>query len=121
MLKDPVTLQRVRALITEPAIGDQLPQGDLAVRGVAWSGAAAIARVDVSVDGGPWQEARLLGDRHRHSWQWWELIARVDRSGPTSLRARATDMAGRTQPETTEWNRFGYGNNAVEELEVTIL
>jgi len=121
MLKDPVTLQRVRALITEPAIGEQLPQGDLAVRGVAWSGAAAIARVDVSVDRGPWQEARLLGDRHRHSWQWWELIARVDRSGPTSLRARATDMAGRTQPEETEWNRFGYGNNAVEELEVTIL
>jgi DMSO/TMAO reductase YedYZ molybdopterin-dependent catalytic subunit len=120
-VRDPVTLQRVRALITEPAGDKELPCGALAVRGVAWSGAAQIARVEVSVDNGPWQEARLVGDRHRHSWQWWELITVLDRPGLTSLRARATDLVGRTQPDTPQWNRFGYGNNAVQEVTVRLV
>lgn len=114
--RDPVTLQRVRALITAPMADTVLERGEVAIRGVAWSGAAAIGRVDVSIDGGPWRDARLVGDRHRHSWQWWELLALLDRPGPISLRARATDLAGRTQPERPEWNRHGYGNNAVQEL-----
>jgi hypothetical protein len=40
---EPVTLQRVRALITEPAHEQELESGDLTIRGVAWSGAAPIA------------------------------------------------------------------------------
>jgi hypothetical protein len=40
--REPVTLQRVRALITEPADGEILPAGETTVRGVAWSGAAPI-------------------------------------------------------------------------------
>jgi DMSO/TMAO reductase YedYZ molybdopterin-dependent catalytic subunit len=114
--REPVTLQRVRALITEPSPDDDLERGDFAIRGVAWSGAAAITRVEVSVQDGPWQQARLVGERHRHSWQWWELITRLERPGAVSLRAKATDLAGRTQPEEPEWNRFGYGNNAIQEV-----
>jgi DMSO/TMAO reductase YedYZ molybdopterin-dependent catalytic subunit len=100
--REPVALQRVRALVTEPTAGDDLDQGDVAIRGVAWSGVAAIARVEVSVDDGSWQEARLVGERHRHSWQWWELIIRRDQPGPLTIRARATDLAGRSQPERPE-------------------
>jgi DMSO/TMAO reductase YedYZ molybdopterin-dependent catalytic subunit len=120
-VRDPVTLQRVRALITEPAADEELPRGDVTVRGVAWSGAAPIDRVEVSVAGGPWQDARLLGDRRRNSWQWWELITRIDETGPTKIRARATDLAGRSQPDQPEWNRLGYGNNAIEELTVRLV
>jgi hypothetical protein len=40
----------------------------LAVRGVAWSGAAPIARVEVMINDGLWQEARLIGDRRQHCW-----------------------------------------------------
>ena len=111
----------MRALVTEPGDGEPVERGELAVRGVAWSGAAPIARVDVSIDGGPWQEARLVGTRNRHSWQWWELIARVDEPGPVSIRARATDLAGREQPEAPEWNRLGYGNNAIQEVRAAVL
>jgi DMSO/TMAO reductase YedYZ molybdopterin-dependent catalytic subunit len=119
--REPVTLQRVRALITEPTGDEELPAGDLAVRGVAWSGAGPIARVEVSIDEGPWQTARLVGDRHRHSWQWWEIITHLDRQGVVSLRCRATDVAGRTQPDVPEWNRFGYGNNAMHELKISLV
>ena len=111
---EPVRLQQVRSLITEPRSDDDLTAGDLIVRGVAWSGAAPIATVEVSVDDGPWQHARLIGDRPRHSWQWWELPTRIDHPGPATLRARATDLAGRTQPDRPEWNRLGYGANAIQ-------
>jgi DMSO/TMAO reductase YedYZ molybdopterin-dependent catalytic subunit len=120
VVREPVTLQRVRALITEPAPNQEVRAGELAVRGVAWSGAAPIARVEVSLGNKSWQEARLVSERKYYSWQWWELITRVQEPGIVTLRARATDLAGRTQPETAEWNRLGYGNNAVQQIEVRI-
>lgn len=119
--REPATLQRVRALITEPEPGAKVRRGAIAIRGVAWSGAAAIAHVEVSIDDGGWQEARLIGERRRHSWQWWELLTRVDRPGRIGLRARATDLAGRTQPDHPEWNRLGYGNNAIHEVAIEVV
>jgi DMSO/TMAO reductase YedYZ molybdopterin-dependent catalytic subunit/rhodanese-related sulfurtransferase/glyoxylase-like metal-dependent hydrolase (beta-lactamase superfamily II) len=116
----PVTWQRVRALITDPHDGDDVLAGATAVRGVAWSGAAPIARVEVSIDGGPWWEARLIGDRRRHSWQWWELLTELGAPGQRFIRARATDLAGDTQPETPVWNRLGYGNNSVHQVVVRV-
>ena len=121
VVREPVTLQRVRSVITEPRAGEELTAGDLAVRGVAWSGAAPISRVEVSIDQGPWRDARLVGARNRHSWQWWELLSSVKESGATTVRSRATDLAGRTQPEQAEWNRLGYGNNSIQGVAVQIL
>ena len=119
-ISEPVTLQRVRALITEPLPHADVRSGELVIRGVAWSGAAPIARIDVSVNGGDWQEARLVSDRNRYSWQWWELLTRVERPGDLKLRARATDLAGRTQPDRAEWNRLGYGNNSIQEVPIRV-
>lgn len=116
--REPLSLQRVRSLITEPAAEAQVDRGELAIRGVAWSGAAPIARVEVKLEDGPWQEARMLGERKRHSWQWWELISKVDRPGTYVIRARASDMAGRIQPESPEWNRLGYCNNAIQKVKI---
>jgi DMSO/TMAO reductase YedYZ molybdopterin-dependent catalytic subunit/rhodanese-related sulfurtransferase/glyoxylase-like metal-dependent hydrolase (beta-lactamase superfamily II) len=114
--REPVTLQRVRALITDPGDGQELSPGDTTVRGVAWSGAAPIARVEVSLNQGPWQHARLIGDRRRHSWQWWELPTTLTQPGSISIRARATDLTGHTQPARAPWNRHGYGNNAIQQV-----
>jgi len=118
--REPVTLQRVRALITDPREGEELRCGEITVRGVAWSGAAPIARVEVSINQGPWQEARLIGDRRRHSWQWWELLTNLGQPGENSIRARATDLDGRTQPGRPPWNRHGYGNNAIQQVDVQL-
>ncbi len=110
--REPVTVQRVRALVTEPQADQEVVAGPLVVRGVAWSGAAGIAKVEVAVGDGPWQPARLVGHRNRHAWQWWEAVVAVT-PGPATVRARATDLAGRTQPDVPEWNRLGYGANQV--------
>jgi DMSO/TMAO reductase YedYZ molybdopterin-dependent catalytic subunit/glyoxylase-like metal-dependent hydrolase (beta-lactamase superfamily II) len=118
--REPVTLQRVRALITDPGEGEELSPGENTVRGVAWSGAAPIARAEVSINQGPWQQARLIGDRHRHSWQWWELPTNLTQPGTNTIQARATDLTGHTQPAQPPWNRHGYGNNAIQQVLVQV-
>jgi DMSO/TMAO reductase YedYZ molybdopterin-dependent catalytic subunit len=119
-VREPVRLQRVRSIITEPATGQDVAAGDLIIRGVAWSGAAPIEKVEVSVGDGPWQNASLTGQPHQYSWQRWELLTRIENPGETTLRARATDGAGHTQPERPEWNRLGYGGNAMQRVPVLI-
>jgi anti-anti-sigma factor len=52
IVREPVSLQRVRSLITEPEPESEVDQGELPVRGVAWSGAAPIARVEVRIGDG---------------------------------------------------------------------
>jgi DMSO/TMAO reductase YedYZ molybdopterin-dependent catalytic subunit len=120
IVREPVTLQRVRALITEPEPNEEVRRGELAIRGVAWSGAAPIARVEVSVNGGTWQPARLVGEHNRRSWQWWELITQVPEPGVVTIRARARDLADRTQPDHAEWNRLGYGNNTIQSVAIRV-
>lgn len=117
---EPVSLQQVRSLVIAPRSDQLIEPGDVAIRGVAWSGAAPIARVEVAVDDQNWQRATLVGDEHPHSWRWWELCTRLDRPGPVTVRARATDFAGRTQPERAEWNALGYCNNVVHEVRLTV-
>jgi DMSO/TMAO reductase YedYZ molybdopterin-dependent catalytic subunit len=117
---EPLALQRVRSLIIEPRLGEPVHVGDVVIRGVAWSGAAPIARVEVGIDDGPWQLATLVGERRRHSWQWWELPIRCEAAGDITVRARATDLAGRTQPDRPSANALGYANNAVHEVVVSV-
>ncbi|MGH2731124.1 MAG: sulfite oxidase [Actinomycetota bacterium] len=120
MVREPVSVQKVRSLIIEPRADQKVVPGELLIRGVAWSGGAAIGSVEVAVGDGGWQEAHLVGEPNRHSWQWWELLTHIDEPGATTVRARATDLAGDIQPEEPPWNRLGYGNNAIQEVPVHI-
>ena len=45
----------------------------------------------------------------------------MKQAGPCVLKVRATDFAGRTQPEHAEWNRLGYGNNSIQEVPIRII
>ena len=112
---EPVTIMRVRARVTEPASGTVLAPGRQTVRGKAWSGSGPIARVEVSVGGdGVWHAADLKTPTGPYHWQEWSFSWDATTAGRASIRARATDAAGNTQPEVPPWNRLGYGNNAVE-------
>jgi DMSO/TMAO reductase YedYZ molybdopterin-dependent catalytic subunit/rhodanese-related sulfurtransferase/glyoxylase-like metal-dependent hydrolase (beta-lactamase superfamily II) len=120
VVEEPVRLQQVRALITEPTDGASVTAGEVVVRGVAWSGEAPIDRVEVCTDARPWQPARLIGEPREYSWQWWELLTSFAGRGMRLIRARAIDLAGRVQPEQAEWNRLGYGGNAIQEVAITV-
>jgi DMSO/TMAO reductase YedYZ molybdopterin-dependent catalytic subunit len=119
-VREPVRLQQVRSIITEPTGDAEVAAGELVIRGVAWSGAAPIERVDVRIGDGRWQHARLVGERKPHCWQWWELLMQLDEPGPTTVRARATDLAGHTQPDKADWNRLGYGANAIHSVHIQL-
>ncbi|HEX5770123.1 MAG TPA: molybdopterin-dependent oxidoreductase [Nocardioidaceae bacterium] len=70
--------------------------GRVPVAGVAWSQDRGIRYVDVRVDGGPWQRARLADEDNVDTWrQWvWEWDATP---GSHLLEVRATDASGYTQ------------------------
>lgn len=119
--QEAVDLMRVRARIIDPAPGATIGVGPCTVRGKAWSGRGPITRVEVSLTGeGEWQPARVEPPRGPYQWQDWSFEWDAVGVGRHTLRARATDAAGNTQPEVPPWNRLGYGNNAIEVLYVDL-
>jgi DMSO/TMAO reductase YedYZ molybdopterin-dependent catalytic subunit len=114
----PVTLMRVRSLITEPEEWATVGPGDLTIEGLAWSGSSPVALVEVSVGDGEWLAASLVGRAKRHAWRRWRLVTRIDRRGEIEIRSRATDSSGATQPAQADWNRLGYGNNSIQTVTV---
>ena len=70
--------------------------GRVVVAGVAWAQHTGIARVEVSVDDGPWQEAELAEVTGPDTWRQWRY--RWDAgSGDHTLTVRATDADGTLQ------------------------
>ena len=116
----PVRHQRVRALITEPVAGQVINCGEVTIRGLAWSGLAPVEGVRVRV-GHRWHDAHLLGPPQPHRWRRWELHTRLEQPGNTTLRARATDLAGRSQPDHPQWNALGYGANPAHTVPIHIV
>jgi DMSO/TMAO reductase YedYZ molybdopterin-dependent catalytic subunit len=89
--------------------------------GRSWSGAGGIRRVEVSTDGGTsWRRAHLHDRPRADAWSRWSLDWRPTEPGPTTLLARATDTAGRAQPDTTTPNTQGYLFDAVVRHLVTV-
>lgn len=87
-----------RSLITSPAFPNRIERGWHEIRGLAWTGAGRIRRVDVSTDGGrTWTAARLQDPvlplahtRFRHMWEW--------TGGEAVIMSRAVDETGYVQP-----------------------
>jgi DMSO/TMAO reductase YedYZ molybdopterin-dependent catalytic subunit len=72
--------------------------GRVVVAGVAWAQHRGIARVEVRVDGGPWENAALAAETSRDTWRQWSWPWQAT-PGNHSLEVRATDRAGDTQTE----------------------
>jgi sulfite oxidase len=114
-----ITDMPVRAVITSPREGFNVPADrPLAARGFAWSGHTPVAQVDMSFDGGrTWGTATLAPERAPFAWRRFEAICDRPMPGPIEIIARATDMAGHSQPlDSAPWNPRGYCNNTVHRL-----
>jgi sulfite oxidase len=127
VLRKPVTSLQVKSVITSPTEGATVPTGRLMVCGAAWSGEAAISRVEVAVglpeeDGGEatWRPATLLGPTAPHAWVRWEIPLDFDRPGYFVLRTRATDERGDTQPMRADWNFRGVANNSIHAVPLIV-
>jgi Oxidoreductase molybdopterin binding domain len=89
---------RTAARIDQPQPFAAVPAGMVTVAGVAWAQRRGISAVQVQVDGGEWAAAELLPVPSVDTWVQWRYRWRAT-PGPHSLRVRATDRAGRVQPE----------------------
>lgn len=92
-----------KSVITRPSGGQRLPgNGFYEIAGLAWSGAGAIRRVEVSTDGGrTWKDAKLHDPvlRKAHTrfslpWTW--------NGDEAVLQSRCTDEEGVVQPTLQE-------------------
>jgi DMSO/TMAO reductase YedYZ molybdopterin-dependent catalytic subunit len=115
-----VRTMRINSMITSPAGGDTLGPGPHEIRGAAWCGEAPVVAVEVSVDAGRWRPAELLEDAGPHAWRRWRFDWAGGPAGRHSIRSRATAVDGTVQPDSPDWNRLGYGNNAIALTLVTI-
>ncbi len=103
----------VKSTIARPEDGAKIPAGPQEVAGVAFSGEAPIATVEVSIDGGKtWAKAALEGEPGVGRWQ--VFRHRFEQKTPGKIEAwvRATDAKKNTQPERAVWNPSGYFWNA---------
>ena len=115
----PVREMPVKSVITSPAPNAAVTAGEQTIGGFPWSGYAGIDRVEISVDGGEWQEAAIVEEAGPRSWVRFEFPWTAE-TGEHTLRSRATDQLALQQPTSVAWNAKGYGMNRVFEVPVTV-
>jgi DMSO/TMAO reductase YedYZ molybdopterin-dependent catalytic subunit len=122
----PLDRMQPRSLMAPPGIPDFMTRdrtvaaGEVVLEGRAWSGLAAVDRVEVSTDGGEtWAAAELEPAGGPWAWRGWSFRWNAE-PGEHVLCCRARDGAGNEQPREPPWNLGGYANNAVQAVRVTV-
>ena len=121
----PVTTVRVKSLMVPPGLPDVytrsrlVDKGPVLLFGRAWSGAGvAINKVEVAVDE-QWLDATLDPELGQYAWRGWSFQWQAS-IGEHELMCRATDSNGEIQPLEPRFDLAGFGNNAVQRLNVTV-
>src|SRR5262249_19497492 len=100
---------QVKAEIVRPHAGEILGLGTNRLFGVAWGGPDAVARVEISIDGGrSWTEAQLIGPRAPYSWTMWEYLWEVAEPRDYTVLCRAAASGGQVQPTCHDPLNGGY-------------
>jgi hypothetical protein len=82
--------------IDVPRDGASAKAGPVVVGGVAWAPDRGIEKVEISVDGGPWQAATLATELSVSTWVLWQWTWQAT-PGQHVLEVRATDGTGTVQ------------------------
>jgi DMSO/TMAO reductase YedYZ molybdopterin-dependent catalytic subunit len=120
--KELITTIGVKSIITQPNDDTEtMGRGVHMIRGYAWSGAGAIDRVDVSVDGGEtWHSAHIEEPRERFMWVRWSYRWDAREKGRYHLMSRATDEVGRVQSQEPRYNFMRKNFSAIVGYWVTV-
>ncbi|WP_350227075.1 molybdopterin-dependent oxidoreductase [Barrientosiimonas endolithica] len=87
---------KMSSRIDVPGGGDRIAPGTVAVAGVAWAQHTGIRAVQVRVDDGPWQAARLGADATVDAWRQWVFSWRATPgSTPSPCAPRTAPTPGR--------------------------
>jgi hypothetical protein len=118
----PINRMLPRSFFTNLKTGDKVGTGQSTlVRGIAFGGIDALARVQLSVDGGrSWADTQLGRDYGKYSFRQWQASVRFAQRGPQTLMVRAIDSSGEVQPATPNWNGGGFMRNAIESIRLDV-
>ncbi|MFZ4719489.1 MAG: molybdopterin-dependent oxidoreductase [Ilumatobacteraceae bacterium] len=89
---------KTQSRIDVPRGGSTVAPGSQKVAGIAFAQHTGIAKVEVRIDEGEWQEARLGSDVSDDAWRQWVLDWDAP-SGEHTIEVRATDKSGYTQTD----------------------
>lgn len=87
---------KTESRIDYPGHGAAVSGGAVRAGGSAWAQHTGIAKVEVQLDGGPWQVATIGTAPNRDTWVHWTAEIQAS-AGSHELRVRATDRTGYTQ------------------------
>jgi DMSO/TMAO reductase YedYZ molybdopterin-dependent catalytic subunit len=88
---------KTESRIDVPVNGNSMSRGKVTIAGVAWAQHKGVDAVEVRVDKGPWQQARLASVPGIDTWRQWALDWDATAPGNHLIEARATDATGYTQ------------------------
>jgi DMSO/TMAO reductase YedYZ molybdopterin-dependent catalytic subunit len=109
---------KIESRIDTPRGLQRVKAGRAFIGGIAWAQPVGVARVDVQVDGGPWQRATLGPSAGHDYWRQWYL-AWDARPGQHQLSCRATDREGRVQT-AVRTSTFPDGASGIQKIQVTV-
>ncbi|MGZ8738676.1 MAG: molybdopterin-dependent oxidoreductase [Nocardioides sp.] len=92
--------------------------GKTVIGGVAWAQPDGVAKVEVRVDGGKWQQAELGPSAGVEYWRQWYLPWEA-KSGSHMIAVRATNLSGETQVQERA-TPFPAGSTGIQEVVVTV-
>lgn len=88
---------KTQSKIDVPRLGAQVAADPVVMAGVAWAPLKGIAKVEVRIDDGDWQEATLSVPLSAAAWVQWRHEVSLPSGRTYHLTVRATDGTGETQ------------------------
>lgn len=107
-----VTYQRVKSVVARLTRLTAPSGARLKVFGVAWTDGTPLAAVEVQIDQGPWQAARLETHKNPFAWTFFTFDCPLPAPGEHAVVSRATDAKGRRQPEDLSLKKTYWEDNA---------
>lgn len=74
--------------------------GTVTLAGTSWAQHRGVKKVELSIDNGPWVEAKLATDAGKDVWRQWSYDWPSTGSGRHDVKARTTQADGQTQVDT---------------------
>jgi sulfite dehydrogenase len=114
----PISKLDVRSIFVSPEPNTVIQSNEKCeIEGLAFDAGDSIVKVEISMDGKTWNKANLQSYIGKYSWRRWKYDWTPSNAGDYSLRVKATNAKGETQP-VHHWNRSGYMRNEIETLDL---
>ena len=110
---------KISSRIDTPKVLETIKAGDTFIGGIAWAQQhGGVAKVQVQIDGGPWQDAQLGPSAGNDYWRQWHLPWTAE-PGSHNLSCRVIDGQGNTQT-AARMDPFPEGSSGVQQLIVKV-